>query len=640
MEKHPDGASPRKLPQFQPRDVQVVQPVPKCPRENNGAVQGHLGGKSGSRGCPIGSVIRARALSGSSYANVAHSAIYVQGNLVTASTGVPPTCRAPHGSQTIPGELPPAINNGTVPLVGSLSPAATLKLALGLPLQNQAGLQSSIQQIYDPKSTQYHKYLTPTQFGNSYGVSQTDYNSVVSYVQSHGLNVLQTYSGRHILAVSGTVAAIEGAFYVTLNQYQLPDGTIFYAPANEPSADLSVPILHISGLDSYAQPQHNNSGGSGPTCNFGPAFPGYGGSDFRNIYLGSSCSGLSSLDGTGQTVALYERSDYNNQDITDYVTFFSLPTPNVSRVQVPRSASPPALPTPLSGNCSNLGTYYSGVAATGCGSAVETYYTAYNTPLTAGQQLQRDAGGESEVALDIEMVLAMAPKAQVLVYEQISDNTNGEGDVILAQMADENLAKVISISWFWYAATYNPIIANIFQQFAVQGQSVFVASGDAGSAIPSGLTNYTNVPDPMIDSSLMTTVGGTTLSTSGSGATLAYASETTWNDYSYAPGSRVVSTGGFCTGYNTSLGSPIPTLPIPSYQLNVNSSNSEVVNNPQNARMIPDVAMVADDIWTYFELFERTSTKSLAGHGMGSRGRLSDGNERVGTAMGRLGGFD
>ena len=35
----------------------------KCPRENNGAVQGHLGGKSGSRGCPIGSVIRARALS-------------------------------------------------------------------------------------------------------------------------------------------------------------------------------------------------------------------------------------------------------------------------------------------------------------------------------------------------------------------------------------------------------------------------------------------------------------------------------------------------------------------------------------------------------------------------------------------------
>jgi subtilase family serine protease len=52
------------------------------------------------------------------------------------------------------------------------------------------------------------------------------------------------------LEVSGSVADIEKAFQVTLGVYQHPrEARTFYAPEAEPSLDLAVPVLHISGLD-------------------------------------------------------------------------------------------------------------------------------------------------------------------------------------------------------------------------------------------------------------------------------------------------------------------------------------------------------------------------------------------------------
>src|SRR5262249_31400493 len=68
----------------------------------------------------------------------ARIAVYIDGDLVTASPGVPPSCVAPHGTQPVPGPAAPAVVNGQFPLVGPVPPDAPITLAISLPLQNVA----------------------------------------------------------------------------------------------------------------------------------------------------------------------------------------------------------------------------------------------------------------------------------------------------------------------------------------------------------------------------------------------------------------------------------------------------------------------------------------------------------------------
>jgi subtilase family serine protease len=67
--------------------------------------------------------------------------------------------------------------------------------------------------------------------------------TVSTFATSNGFTVVRSYTSQALLTVSGTVSAIESAFFVTLNLYQRPDGSTFYAPANAPSANLSVGSL-------------------------------------------------------------------------------------------------------------------------------------------------------------------------------------------------------------------------------------------------------------------------------------------------------------------------------------------------------------------------------------------------------------
>jgi kumamolisin len=528
--------------------------------------------------------------SGGGYAHVAHAAVYVQSKLVTSSSGVPPSCVAPKGAQPIPGELAPPIASGDVPLVGPLPGNTPVHLMIGLPIQNQPALDTLIQQLYDPKSPQYRKFLTPDQFGASFGVSPYAYGDLIGFAQSNGLTVVGQYAGRSMLAVTAPASVVEQAFFVTLNQYLRPDGTIFYAPANEPSANLAVPVLQISGLDSYAIPRP----GSVPRpndCGANKAKQDYVGSDFRTAYLSDLDPVLlASLDGAGQTIGLLEYDSYLPDDPGAYAAaFMSGPAPTIVNVKLPLcKTSPPS---------SN----------------------GADDPCDSTNYLPNKY--ENEAALDIEMVMAMAPKATIRVYESDPYPADSLGnplnmvppDIMLQQMADDRV-PIISSSWQWNQMQPDKIMPNIFQQFAVQGQSFFQASMDLGAYVAGG--QQPHVEEPIIMSSLMTVVGGTTLTTD---ASIHYVTETTWNNPDdRAPGTSLnsVSGGGFCTGYgfiykdpNTSKESLLfsySTLPIPSYQIGINNSgginnppNDEIANGAQNTRMIPDVSLVADQIAIY-----------------------------------------
>ncbi len=509
---------------------------------------------------------------------------------VSGARGAPDPAACTGGTQLLPGHAPTGIGN--LPVVSALPPTTQLTLGIALPLQNESALKNFISALSDPNSGQFHQYLTPAQFADAYGASPSDYSTLVAFVQSSGLTVTRSYTGRNMLEVIGMAAAIESALHVQLNVYQRPDGTSFFAPAFDPSVNLDVPIRFITGLDSFAVPIPADGGGGTLSFSCTPSqAPAYGGTDMRNIYL--PCA-TSAMDGTGQTIGLFEVGSYFPNDISDYTTAFGIPAANLTNKPVPATLS---LPSPmLTGSCSTF-TSQGGTAGAGCVSGTVPYSQAAGVI------------HDNEITLDIEMAHAIAPGANILVYEYDPARAYYNFDLILSEMADDDIAQQISSSVSWASAVPDLYVPYVFYQFAAQGQSVFWAAGDLGAFVTGDPSPH--VPDPIIDSPYMTVVGGTTLSTTGTGPATTYKSETTWNE-----GVVGVSAGGFCTGYTSSYLSwsrEVPTLPTPAYQNGVNPSNAEVGSNPQ-ARMIPDVSMVADNFSVYrdqVELFGNPPSAAL-----------------------------
>ena len=335
---------------------------------------------------------------------------------------------AESGATTLRGHVPPAVAHLTSR--GRLPATNELRLSICLPLRNQEVLTNLLRELYDPASPNYHHYLTSAQFAEQFGPAESDYQAVIAFAKTNGLAVTGTFPNRTLLDVSGTVAAIEKTFHVTLRVYPHPlEARSFYAPDVEPSVNLAVPVLHITGLDNFEVPHPAfkqrsldkqrpflANTGSGPGGNFS----GY---DFRKAYA----PGVT-LNGTGQTVALFELDGYLTSDILYYENSNSLPNVTVTNI----------LLGGFSGN-NNVN------------------------------------GAQVEVCLDIEMAIAMAPGlSQVMVYEA-PETSVGAYD-ILNQMATDNQAKQISSSWVIDRIVSTPVPNSIYLQYASQGQSFFQAS--------------------------------------------------------------------------------------------------------------------------------------------------------------------
>ncbi len=106
--------------------------------------------------------------------------------------------------------------------VGRLEPDRALRLAIGLPLRNKEGLTNLLQRIYDPTSPDYRHYLTPAQFAETFGPTETDYRAVMAFAKANGLQIVGTYSNRALLDVTGSVSNIEKAFHVKMRTYVHP----------------------------------------------------------------------------------------------------------------------------------------------------------------------------------------------------------------------------------------------------------------------------------------------------------------------------------------------------------------------------------------------------------------------------------
>ncbi len=375
-------------------------------------------------------------------------------------------CTGVQAAQQLTGHVPDAAKS--LRPVGRLESARRMNLAVGLPLRNREALTNLLRDLYDPASPQFHHYLTAADFAARFGPTAQDYQTLVQHARAHGLTIAATHPNNVILDVSGSVADVEKWLHVHMQVYRHPtEARTFFAPDAEPTLDVAVPVLGISGLDNFVQPRPMNirKGDWAATTNQADLVAGSGpfgyyvGSDFRAAYV----PGVA-LNGAGQSVGLFELDGYFPGDIADYETLARLPNVPVTNIL-------------LDG--------FSGAA-----------------------------GSENiEVALDIDMAICMAPGLlQVMVYEGTVPND------ILNRMATDNQAKQLSSSWGFYPQI-DPVREQIYQQFAAQGQTMFQASGDSGA--------YAGAIFPPSDDPNLTVVGGTSLGTTGPGGAWAY--EVAWS---------------------------------------------------------------------------------------------------------------
>ena len=122
--------------------------------------------------------------------------------------------------QFLHGHVPPVM--ARLQPLGRLPGTNCLNLAIGLPLRNGAELEELLRQLYDPASTNFHKYLLPVEFAARFGPTEQDYQAVQDFARSNGLTVTGTYTNRVVLDIQGPVTDVERAFQVTLRTYRHP----------------------------------------------------------------------------------------------------------------------------------------------------------------------------------------------------------------------------------------------------------------------------------------------------------------------------------------------------------------------------------------------------------------------------------
>ena len=435
--------------------------------------------------------------------------------------------------KVLPGHVPNVISSLTPK--GRLAATNQLWLAIGLPLRDAAGLDSYLAQVYDPASPNFRQFLTPEEFTVRFGPTEQDYEAVKNFARANGLAVTGTYDNRLLLDVAGSAAKVENAFHVALRSYRHPsENRDFFAPDTEPTVDAALPVTDIQGLSDFSRPHpklvKRNVAKALPQNGSAPDGSGsYFGNDFRNAYVPGT-----TLTGAGQMVGLLEFDGYYSGDIAAYAVAAGNGRTNI------------VLQTVLLDR-------YDGVPTIGTNS------------------------GNGEVALDIEMAMAMAPGlSKIIVF---SGGPNGSQNDILNVMAASNTVNNLSCCWGWGGGPSGTTDA-IFRQMAAQGQSFFNASGDSdayttGADSVNGVDN-TSLANAPSSSPYITQVGGTTLTTTRPGG--AWQSETVWNW-----GGGTGSSGGISSYYS-----------IPIWQTNVSMTVNQGSTTKRN---IPDVALTADNVY-------------------------------------------
>ncbi len=399
-------------------------------------------------------------------------------------------------------------------------PMNRMVLLLSVRPDAQADLQQLLADQQNPKSANYHKWVSPQEFGLRFGPTDQDIADASSWLKKFGFNIDEVGNGRMWINFSGDVQKVERAFQTNIRNFEV-DGKMHFANATDPSIPRALAGLVQGVVSLHNFPMHRNSTASQLPSDFtnagGAHFLAPG--DFATIYnVKPLYNAVPAIDGTGQTIAIVGRTDINLIDVQFFRSFFGLP------------AKDPVF---------------------------------IHNGIDPG-----DVGGpeETEADLDVEWSGAVAKNATIDFV--ISQSGATDGVALSAQfIVNTNLANIMSTSFGLCETTLkaagNSFWNTLWAQAAAQGITSFVSAGDSGAAAcdPSDALVGTSVAvSGMASTPNNIAVGGTqfnegagifwaAVNNADQSSALSYIPEVAWNESgSVAGGSGLFSTGGGVSG--------------------------------------------------------------------------------------------
>jgi uncharacterized protein (TIGR03437 family) len=399
---------------------------------------------------------------------------------VTLSGHVPPRARAADDQGRLPGDF----------VLQSMS------LVLRPSDAQQADLDHLLAAQQDPASPDYHRWLTPEQYADRFGLSADDLAKLTDWLAANHLNVTGVARARNSISFTGSARQVEAAFATELHQYQDPaTGEIRFSNVTDPSlpAELIGVVRAIHGLNDFRmKPKHTIHK---PVAQYTSSRGNHylAPDDFAAIY---SLAPLyaAGVSGAGQKIAVMGQTQVDVTDIQAFRSAYGLTASDPQMVLVPGLRDP-------------------GVS-------------------------QDDLG---EADLDIQWTGAVARDATIVyVYSyNVMD--------AVRYAIDQNLAPVLSISYGLCEAQTSRATALAYrvwaQQANAQGITWVASSGDSGGADCATTASDGGVLSVDLPAAVpeVTGVGGTTFdegsgnywnssNTANKASALNYIPEVVWND--------------------------------------------------------------------------------------------------------------
>jgi subtilase family serine protease len=490
---------------------------------------------------------------------------------------------------------------------GAVPSSATVSFDVTLPLKNAKGAASFAQSVSNPKSAQYHKYLTDSQWVSKYGPTSATVAAAKSWLKKQGFQVGAVPKSRMFVAATGTAAQVENAFSTSLSYYQVNGHKVRLA-----SSSMSIPsseagtIAGVTGVNQYVMTPSVSNGAAVPASKAGPADaeppPPAG---FRNPQPCSNTWGAQtdttdspSLYAPFTSPQPYDICGYSpDQMRSGYNLGSSVRNGNdgsgVTMAIVDAYDSPTLLSDAQ--HYANLNDPLHPLAN---GQFVNVRPTSVqNADVCDG------SGWYAEQALDVESSHAMAPGANI-VFVGAKDCFDNNLLTALTTAVTSG-ASVVSDSWgdvdgdLLEDAAAKNAFDNTFEMAAGTGVSVLFSSGDDGDNFAvAGIAG----PDFPPSDPLVTAVGGTTLEL-GAGGTRA--------EYGWSTAKQVMCTSQPQPNCGTATtpagpllwnagggGGTSYTYLQPDYQAGVVPSKLALRNQalfgPQPLRVEPDISLDAD----------------------------------------------
>jgi subtilase family serine protease len=345
------------------------------------------------------------------------------------------------------------------------TPINGLQLVLRRSPEAQSAFDKYVDDLHNPKSALYHKWLTNRQIGDRFGASDDDIATVKEWLSSEGLHVTNISPDKMTIEFSGDAGHVRDAFRAPLHNLVV-DGKAHISNMNDPSMPhaLASAVAGVAKLNDFMPHALNvrrpgtqlkdgiGARGNSPSPN-GNAGGGYnfiGAADLATMYNFNPLF-AAGITGKGQTIVVVE--DTNQYSAGDWTIFRKVM--GLSRTY-PYGTMTQVNPAGSADVCANPG----------------------------------DNGDDTEAAIDVDWATAAAPNAAI-VSAACADTVQFGGFLALANLlTDVTPPNVVSISYGESepddGAVENLYINNLYEAAAAEGVSVFVSSGDELAASSDG----------------------------------------------------------------------------------------------------------------------------------------------------------